>query len=412
MKSLKLTLIIIVFITILAGIFVWQPRFREWRLGLDLQGGVRLTYDIDLSQIKIQERKSVVGGLREVIEKRVNLFGVAEPQVYSSFKKDSYRLIVELAGIKDIQEAVDEIGKTPQLDFREVKIIETKSESTSTITQATSSYVFIPTELTGRYVTGAYVDTSSIKPAVNIEFNKAGAKMFAELTKKNVGKPLAIFLDNRLIEMPTVREEILGGKAQISGDFTLDSAKRLVQRFNAGALPAPIKLVNQQRVGASLGEGSLNKMIKAGILGFILVILFMIIYYGKLGLVSAIALVIYVVLVLAIYKVIPITLTLSGIGGFILSIGIAVDANVLIFERIKEELKKGSKYSLAIESGFKRAWPAIRDANITTILIALIMFYFTSSFIKGFALALLLGVLISMFSAIFVTRIILKVIYE
>jgi len=242
------------------------------------------------------------------------------------------------------------------------------------------------------------------KPIVDIAFTDEGAKIFEELTGRNVGKPLAIFLDNQLIEIPTVKEKISGGKAQISGSFTPDSARKLVERFNAGALPAPIKLLSQQTIGASLGLDSLKKTIFCGIIGFILVVLFMVGFYRGLGLVASLSLVIYAALTLGIFKVIPVTMTLAGIAGFILSIGMAVDANVLIFSRMKEELKKGLSKTAAIEEGFRRAWPSIRDSNVTTIIIAVILFYFATSFVKGFALTLFIGVLMSMFSAIVITK--------
>ncbi|PIW34923.1 MAG: protein translocase subunit SecD, partial [Candidatus Nealsonbacteria bacterium CG15_BIG_FIL_POST_REV_8_21_14_020_37_12] len=245
-------------------------------------------------------------------------------------------------------------------------------------------------------------------PEVNIQFNDEGAKIFEDLTAKNVGKPIAIFLDNALIEMPTVQEKISGGSARITGKFTADEAKSMVERFNAGALPAPINLISQQTIGASLGQQSLNKAIYSGVLGTILVMIFMLLYYRILGIFASFALIIYVFLTAAFFKL-GITMTLAGIAGFILSIGMAVDANVLIFERTKEELKKGLAKSSAIEEGFRRAWPSIRDSNVSTMITSVILYYFTGSFIRGFALALLIGVIISMFSAITITRTMLRV---
>ena len=395
-------LVLVVLVSILAGFFVYPGNFGSkhlpWRLGLDLIGGSHLVYEVDMSGVDSSDRDFVVAGLRDVIEQRVNLFGVSEPQVVSSQAGDSYRLIVELAGIKEISEAIKEIGSTPLLDFREVVVAEENEEE---------QYVFIPTELTGRYVSSAQIDfdPTTGAPTVNIEFNDEGSKIFEELTAKNVGKPLAIFLDNNLIEMPNVSERISGGKAQISGGFTADTAKKLVERFNAGALPAPITLVSQQTVGASLGEESLDKAVFAGALGLLAVIVFMLLYYRSFGVFASFALLIYVLLTLAVFKVAPgFTMSLAGIAGFILSIGMAVDANILIFERTKEELKRGLSKISAIEEGFRRAWPSIRDSNISTIITSVILYYFTTSFIKGFALTLLIGVLVSMFSAITVTR--------
>ncbi len=406
----SILLVGIIFLAIAAGIFIYPKwlgnKFSPWRLGLDLVGGTNLTYEVDMSQVNAAERDSVMAGLRDVIERRVNLFGVSEPQVVTAKEGNSYRLIVELAGIKDINQAIKMIGETPMLDFREV--VQLPTQATSTLSGG-QQYQFIPTTLTGRYVQSAQIDFDSTTgaPQVNIQFTSDGAKIFEDLTVKNVGKPLAIFLDDNLIEMPTVQEKISGGKAQITGRFTRDEAKQLVQRFNAGALPAPIKIISQQTIGASLGQESLKKAIYSGIIGTLAVILFMLIYYGKLGIFSSVALIIYIILTAAIFKL-GITMSLAGIAGFILSIGMAVDANILIFARTKEEIKKGLTKVAAIEEGFRRAWPSIRDSNISTIITSVILYYFTTSFIKGFALALLIGVLISMFSAITITRTLLR----
>jgi len=404
----SILLVGIIVLAIAAGIFVYPKwlggKFLPWRLGLDLVGGTHLIYEVDMSQVASSDKDSVVSGLRDVIERRVNLFGVSEPQVVSAKEGNSYRLIVELAGIKDVNQAIKMIGETPLLDFREV--VQAQVQANSTKQQAQ----FIPTNLTGRYVKSAQVgfDRTTGSPEVNIQFNDEGAKIFEELTAKNVGKPIAIFLDNALIEMPTVQEKISGGSARITGKFTADEAKSMVERFNAGALPAPINLISQQTIGASLGQQSLDKAIYSGVLGTILVMVFMLFYYCVLGIFSSFALVIYIILTAAFFKL-GITMTLAGIAGFILSIGMAVDANILIFERTKEELKKGLAKSSAIEEGFRRAWPSIRDSNVSTMITSVILYYFTGSFIRGFALALLIGVIISMFSAITITRTMLRV---
>ncbi|NCN95036.1 protein translocase subunit SecD, partial [Candidatus Wolfebacteria bacterium] len=379
-------------------------KFLPWRLGLDLIGGTHLVYEMDMSQVASSDKDSAVAGLRDVIERRVNLFGVSEPQVVSAKEGNSYRLIVEIAGIKDVNRAIKMIGETPLLDFREV----VQSQNQASLTEQQNQ--FILTNLTGRYVKSAQVgfDQTTGSPEVNIQFNDEGAKIFEDLTAKNVGKPIAIFLDNALIEMPTVQEKISGGSARITGKFTADEAKSMVERFNAGALPAPINLISQQTIGASLGQQSLNKAIYSGVLGTILVMIFMLLYYRILGIFASFALIIYVFLTAAFFKL-GITMTLAGIAGFILSIGMAVDANVLIFERTKEELKKGLAKSSAIEEGFRRAWPSIRDSNVSTMITSVILYYFTGSFIRGFALALLIGVIISMFSAITITRTMLRV---
>lgn len=429
MKSkLTLFLIIIIIVTAIAAAFDYQPVWdkvvgavgfsdgfkRPWHLGLDLVGGARLTYEVDLTGISSGDQGSVMSGLRDIIEKRVNLFGVSEPRVETTQSGNSHRLVVELAGTKDLSSAIKEIGETPFLDFREVEQAATSTENNSTSATSTStpaSVTFKLTDLNGRYIKGAKVDFDQItrEPRVLLEFNSEGAKIFEDLTAKNVGKPLAIFLDNNLIEMPVVREKISGGNAQITGSFTIDEARTLVERFNAGALPAPIKLVSQQSVGAILGERALNLSLMAGLIGLALVFIFMLGYYRLFGLFACLALLIYASVVLFIFKIFPVTLTLSGIAGFILSTGMAVDANILIFERSKEELKKGLSRASAIEEGFRRAWFSIRDSNVSTIISATILYFFTTSLVQGFALTLLIGVLISMFTAITVTHTFLRI---
>ena len=402
-----LFLSLIVLVAIAAGIFVYPKwigaKVEPWHLGLDLVGGSHLVYQIDLSKVSSTDQGSVVNGLRDVIEKRVNLFGVSEPNVYTAQSGNQAQLIVDLAGVKNVTDAINEIGQTPELDFREVP-----GNGSSTV--ITSSTQFTYTNLDGEYVTGAQLifDPTTGAPEVQISFNTDGAQIFQEITAANVGKPLAIFLDNNLIEAPTVTQEISGGQAVISGGFTVDSAKTLVERFNAGALPAPITLISQQTISPTLGSDSLRDVIVAGIIGTILVMLFMIFYYRLLGLFAALSLIIYIALTLGLFKLIPITLSLAGLAGFILTIGMAVDANVLIFERIKEELKRGLPKSSALEEGFRRAWPSIRDSNTSTIITAIILYFFTSSFVQGFALTLLLGVLVSLFSAITTTRLFLR----
>ncbi len=414
-------LFIIVVIAVIAGIFDYQPlwgtisNFRPWNLGLDLAGGSVLTYNIDLSKVPAADEQSVVNGLRDVIEKRVNLFGVSEPKVYIETVGSNERLVVELAGIKDVNQAIKEIGATPFLDFREVQEIPATStgalSTSSTSTLAGQNLQFIPTDLNGRYVVGAQMSFNSVtnQPQVDIEFNSEGAQLFQDLTSKNVGKPIAIFLDDQLIEMPVVQETITGGKAEITGNFTVQTAQTLVERFNAGALPAPITLVNQQTISPDFGKNALDTAILAGIIGTLAVMVFMLIYYKKLGIFASVALLIYVAITLAIFKIVPVTMTLSGIAGFILSIGMAVDANVLVFERTKEELQRGLSHASAVEEGFKRAWTSIRDSNVSTLITSAVLYYFTSSFVQGFALSLFIGVLVSLFSAITTTRTLLRV---
>ena len=377
------------------------PHFPEipFRLGLDLQGGTHLIYEADLSNIEKENYDSSMQGLRDVIERRVNLFGVAEPVVRVQEVKGSSRLVVELPGIKDVNQAIEMIGKTPYLEFRE-EGPEPEEEDP----------YFIPTILTGQYLKGAILDfdQTTFEPQVNLEFDKEGTEIFKELTEKNIGRRLAIYIDDVLISAPVVRGVISGGKAQITGSFTIEEAKELVRNLNAGALPVPINLISQTTIGPTLGSISLQKSLKAGMFGFLAVVLFMICFYRIPGFFAALSLLIYAGILLSLFKFIPVTLTLAGIGGAILSVGIAVDANVLIFERMKEEKKAGESFSRSVETGFSRAWPSIRDSNLTTLIVAGIMFSFGTSFIKGFALTLSLGILTSMFSALFITRTFLR----
>ncbi len=408
MQSRSKTIFLLFLITILAvasGFFVFPKgigaKLGQWNLGLDLVGGSYLVYEVDMKEVANADRTSVLNGLRDVMERRVNVFGVSEPRVTTAKVGDSHQIIVELAGIKDTAQAIKQIGRTALLDFRTV---ETQGEG------ETGKTIFYKTKLTGRYLAKSEIgnDPSTNEVVILIEFNSEGGKIFEQLTKQLVNKPLAIFLDDELISMPFVREPISGGKAQISGNFTFTDARQLVSLLNAGALPAPISLISQQAIGATLGLDSLNKALFAGLVGTIAIILFMIAYYRKLGLVASLALVFYVAFSLAAFKLLGITMTLAGIAGFILSIGMAVDANILIFARTKEELARGVSNSSAVEEGFRRAWPSIRDSNVATMITCTILYYLTSSFVRGFALTLFIGVLVSMFSAITVSRVILR----
>jgi len=386
-----------------------------FKLGLDLQGGTHLIYLADLSSIGEADRDGSLSGIRDVIERRVNMFGVSEAIVQINKAEDSYRLIVDLPGVKDTHEAIKMIGETPYLEFKE----ERTAEETDAILKAQEAGdanalmldpYFISTQLTGRFLKNAQLsfDQTTFQPYVSLEFNDEGAKIFAELTKKNINKKIAIYLDGAPISVPTVNEEIPNGKAQISGQFTQKEAKQLAERLNAGALPVPINLVSQQNIEASLGQESLNQSLKAGIIGFLIILLFMIVFYRLSGLFASVSLVIYIIALLSVFKLVPVTLTLAGIAGFLLSMGMAVDANILIFSRTKEELKQGRNFSDALDNGVKKAWSSIRDGNFTTILVGIILFLFGTGFVKGFALTLILGNIISMFSAIVVTNYLIK----
>ena len=386
----------------------------KFRLGLDLQGGTHLVYQSDLSQIEENEKATALEGVRDVIERRVNAFGVSEPVVQTT-QKD--RLIVELAGIKDVNQAIKMIGETPLLEFKEEMTEEEKNNLREQFKDANipeeylSQLFYKGADLGGKQLDRADVifNPNTYEPEVQLQFNSEGKKLFAEITERNVGKRVAIYLDGMPISIPVVNEPITDGRAVISGNFSIDEAKTLVQRLNAGALPVPIELISQQTVDASLGKDSIEKSIIATLIGFVLLSLFMIIYYRMQGIIAVIALTIYALLVLSIFKFIPITLTLSGIAGFILSVGMAVDANVLIFERIKEEIRKGKPVTIAINEGFSRAWNSIFDSNVSTIITCIILAYFGTSIIEGFAITLGIGVVLSMFSAMFITKTLLKV---
>lgn len=382
---------------------------KPFKLGLDLQGGTHLVYEADMKNIDYEDREEALNGVRDVIERRVNLFGVAEPVVQANISGNNYRLVVELAGVKDVASAISMIGQTPYLEFREERgeddIEEIKADQESGEIILEDPY-FKPTGLDGRMLKGAEVsfDQTTGQPEILFRLNNEGAKLFREITGRNVGKRVAIYLDGVPISAPVVNEEIPSGEARITGNFTIQEAKELVRSLNAGALPVPIRLISQQTVGATLGKISLDKSLRAGILGFVLIALFMIIYYRLPGFFAVISLLLYSIFALALFKLIPVTLTLAGIAGFILTLGMAVDANVLIFERMKEELKAEQSLSSSIEEGFRRAWSSIRDGNMSTLITAGILYGVGVSFVKGFALTLSIGVILSMFMAVIFTR--------
>lgn len=499
--------------------------FKELKvhLGLDLKGGSRLVYDADLSQLPAADRLDALEGARDVIERRVNAFGVSEPLVQTSQSGSTERLIVELAGIQNIDAAIKQIGETPLLEFREegqpqtlndeeraaieqsnadqrrraedvltkahqagadfaalarefsedqgskeqggdidfqrrenlvepfanaifdtltvgvissalvespfgYHIIKKTDERTvdqdgQSITEVRSSHIlfvtrstepqpagFVTTGLTGKQLKRAQVsfDPNSGVPEVLLQFDDEGRQLFADITKRNLQKPVAIYLDGTPISQPVVQSEITTGEAVISGTFTLPEAKQLVQRLNAGALPVPITLVSQRTVGPTLGRDAVERSAFAGVVGLLAVVLFMLIVYRGFGLIAVISLSAYTVLVLAIFKLWPVTLTLAGIAGFILSIGMAVDANILIFERIREELRRGRTGNEALEEGFRRAWLSIRDSNVSSLITTFLLAWFGTSIIKGFAITLAIGILVSMFTAITIARTLLR----
>lgn len=375
----------------------------ELKQGLDLAGGTHLVFKAKMEGVPEEDRPAALDAARNNIERRVNFFGVSEPLVQTSKIGEEFRLLVELPGVTEIDQAIDLIGQTAQLDFREQ--------------ESTDSAVFISTGLTGKDLKRSQVqfDPNTGQPTVGLEFNAEGADLFGQVTTRSVGMIVGIFLDEQPISLPRVDEPITSGEAVIRGDFTLEEAKKLSIQLNAGALPVPIEVIEQRNIGATLGQESVARSVRAGLVGLLIVIGFMMAIYGRLGFLADLGLIIYGLITLALYKLIPVTLTLPGIAGFILSVGMAVDANILIFERIKEEIRWGKQPREAMELGFGRAWDSIRDANVCTLITCFILFNpFNWSFlnvsgmVRGFALTLGLGIFISLFTGIVVTRTLLR----
>lgn len=386
----------------------------DLKYGLDLAGGTALIFNINTSDIPKEDLSPALESLKSKIERRVNLFGVSETNVQISKQNDQYRLNVELPGIENTDQAIELVGTTAQLAFRgEVHI---PPEATASATNADLFSKEIPLNGSHLLRSSVQINPNNSQPEVLLEFNQEGTKIFAQASKDFLNKRIAIFLDYDILTAPTIQTEITDGKAVISGSFDSQSAKELVTLLNAGALPLPLEIIQQSQIGATLGQESLNKGLFAGLVGLILVSLFMIANYGKLGLIADIGLIIYSLITLTLYRLIPITLTFPGIVGFILSIGMAVDSNILIFERMKEEVDLGRDWNIAMENGFGRAWDSIKDANACTIITALILFnpfnwsfLSTSGMVRGFAVTLLLGIVVGIFTGVFVTRNLLRV---
>ncbi|HYU20522.1 MAG TPA: protein translocase subunit SecD [Chloroflexota bacterium] len=427
-------LIIIAILTLLAGPAVWPQRpgnyipggdalpgslgihiqlgnFRFDRqgatLGLDLQGGTHLVLQADMSKAPGQDAESVLKGVIQVLERRVNAYGVAEPLIQAQGQD---RVIVELPGVKDIEEAKKLIGQTAQLDFRERDPASGEWRIATAIGLDGEEK-----ELTGKYFrpnAQVVFDSRTNQPQVAFEFDDEGSALFEQITRRLIQRPLGIFLDNIQISAPTV-QAVISRNGVITG-LRLNEARTLAIQLNAGAVPVPISIIEERTVDATLGSDSVRKSIVAGEIALLVVALFMVLYYRLPGLLATAALLIYTVLTLAVFKLIPVTLTLAGIAGFILSIGMAVDANILIFERLREELRWGKSLGAAIQAGFDRAWSSIRDSNTSTLITCVLLYWFGQNFgaslIMGFAFTLAIGVLISLFSAIFVTRSLLQAI--
>lgn len=384
------------------------------KYGLDLAGGASLQYDIDTTKVPRSDVSSALESLKGNIERRVNLFGISEANVKLVNISGQNRLLVELPGITDVNQAINLIGRTARLNFRGEDTAVTEATSSATFTEA---FPF-DTGLTGAHLTRASVaiNPNNSQPEVALEFNPEGTKLFAEATKKYLNKRIAIFLDEFPVTYPTVQSEIPDGKAVINGQYDIKAAKELAAQLNAGALPLEIKLISQQAIGATLGQDAIQKGIVAGLVGLLLVVVFMIGNYGYFGLISSVSLIIYGLITLTLYRLIPVTLTFPGIVGFILSVGMAVDSNILIFERFREELRAGKPWNSAMELGFGKAWDSIKDANTCTIITGFILFnpfnwnfLNTSGMVRGFAVTLILGIFISIFTGVVVTRNLLRV---
>lgn len=405
-RNLWIGIIAILLLTVLSGLIDWPSGpnlslgnyYKEIKIheGLDLSGGTQLVYELDLSKVDKKDTQNAIQGVIDVIDRRINAFGVSEPVIQSAKIGNANSVIVELPGVTDVNEAIRLIGKTAQLEFW----------------QQGADGSWQPTSLNGSQLKKADVqfNEQSGEPQVTLSFNTEGKDMFAQITKENLQKPVAIVLDNEIISAPIVQAVISDGQAVITGKFNIQEAKKLAVELNAGALPVPISLVEQRSVGATLGNDSVKQSLIAGLFGVLLVAFFMIAYYRFPGFLAVIALTIYSLLVLAVFKLVPVVLTLAGIAGFILSIGMAVDANILVFERMKEELREGKTLGSAVDEGFKRAWSSIRDSNISSLITCAILYYTTTGLVRGFALTLAIGIIFSMFTAITVTRTFLKLV--
>ena len=418
----RLITVAILLVGFVVGWFVYSSEIQKnnfrFNLGLDLSGGTHLVYKADTSRLAPTDIPESMASLRDTIERRVNLFGVSEPIVQTErggtlSGETQDRLIIELPGVTDTQEAIRLIGETPVLEFRLQGAVDTSElvANEDGIVELELGDAYGPAVLTGAHLDRATLEFGqgnsgglSNEPVVVLNFTNEGGDIFEEFTGENVGEVFGIFLDGQLISNPIINERIGGGSAVISGGFQPEEARELVRNLNFGALPLPIELLSSQTIGASLGAATVEKGIEAGLWGLAVVALFLLLWYRLPGLFAVISLSIYIIIMLALFKVIPITLTAAGLAGFILSIGLAVDANVLIFERMKEELLEGKWTHNAVKDGFARAWLSIRDGNLSSIITAVILFWFGTSLVEGLALVFGLGVIISMLTAITISR--------
>lgn len=397
MKNKKIMFWVIVAIVLTCiGVIIVKPT----KLGLDLVGGSRLVLEAQTTPTVAKITPEMMDSLRFAIENRVNKLGVSETVVQQIGEK---RLLIEIPNVSDLTKAKEFLGETAELDFKKEGPI------------INGEQTWVSTGLSGKDLSKALLSTSQNGQwVVDLQFNDRGTKKFADLTTKMVGKPMAIFFNGTMQSSPVIREPIIGGNAQISGGengFEYEEAKEMVDLLNAGALPVPAKIIEENTVGPTLGADSIEKSKVAALVGLGLVMIFMIIFYRIPGIIANIALIAYSIILFALFKTIPVTLTLAGIAGFILSIGMAVDANILIFERTKEELQAGRTLFTAINAGFDRAFTSIFDSNMSTIITCVILYLLGTSVVKGFALTLALGVLVSMFSAITITKNIMHLVF-
>jgi protein-export membrane protein SecD len=420
----RILAVLILLITLLIGFFVYtnEPSLSKksevrypFQLGLDLAGGTQITYRADVSELDEAEIEDAMQALKTVVERRINPLGQEETNVQiqdAGFANGGeHRIIIELPGVTDVTEAKKQIGETPILEF---KLLREDVDFTSLDPETVVfDDIYSATQLTGRYLESAsiqFMPTGSQagaqnQPIVALQFNDEGEALFTQITRDNVGRELAIFLDGVPISNPIIREEITGGQATISGVFTPEEAKELARQLNFGALPVPIEEIGTQAIGASLGSAAITAGVQAGLIGLCILALFFIAWYRVPGIIAIFSLGVYGVAMFALMKIIPVTLTAAGIAGFIISLGVAVDANVLISERLKEEMRRGKSLKESVVEGFDRAWLSIRDSNLSGLITAIILFWFGSNLIKGFAITFGLGIIISMVSAITVTRI-------
>ena len=405
-SRLWLTFGLIVLLTALAT-FISLPRTSYLKLGsvyrdisvkegLDLRGGASFTYVADTGSLSGGQLNDAMDGVRSVIDGRVNALGVSEPEIRRTKVGGKEAIAISLPGVTDIAKAKEIIGSTAKLEF--------KDETGQVVLTGTD---LIPNGADAAPQQAASTSTnltSNNNWQVNITLSSTGSDKFAKATAANIGKAIGIYLDNQPISQPTVQSAITGGQAVITGNFTASQAKDFALKLNSGALPVPINLVQESSVGASLGSDAISRSLVAGLAGLLLLFVYLISYYKVPGLLASIGLILYAFINIALYKLLPVTLTLAGIAGFIISLGISTDTNILTFERLKEELRLGKPLALAVQQSFKRSWTSIRDSHIAGLISASVIFLFGSGSVRGFALVLLIGTLLSLFSAITVTR--------